>query len=152
MCIKWTKRAVTLLLCLLVAFCSVFVCSAEDKRYEIPEIDDMVIMLPESMIAATRSSKANDEYFTKFGLNYGMVMNNFTSGDIYLQAMDTTSETTVTVTITKTNESEGIGNYNLLQDAEMTEIKNNFLSNGEYISCTPDNADTIDWLYFDLNV
>ncbi len=149
---KWTKRAVALLLCLLVALCSVFVCSAEDKRYEIPEIDDMVIMLPDSMIAATRSSKANDEYFTKFGLNYGLVMNNFTSGDIYLQAMDTTSATTVTVTMTKTNESEGIGNYNLLQDAEMTEIKNNFLSNGEYISCTPDNADTIDWLYFDLNV
>ena len=152
MCIKWTKRAVTLLLCLLVAFCSVFVCSAEDKRYEIPEIDDMVIMLPDSMLAATRSSKVNDEYFTKFGLNYGLVMNNFTSGDIYLQAMDTTSATTVTVTMTKTNESEGIGNYNLLQDSEMAEIKNNFLSNGEYISCTPDNADTIDWLYFDLNV
>ncbi len=149
---KWTKRAVALLLCLLIAFCSAFVCSAEDNRYEIPEIDDMVIVLPDTMLAATRSSNATDDYFTRFGLNYGLVMNNFTGGDIYLQGMDTTSAITVTVTMTKTNESEGIGNYTLLQDSELTEIKNNFLSNGEYISCTPDSADKIDWLYFDLNV
>lgn len=153
MSIKRVKKSVAVVLCAVVfMIASTFVCTAVENSYTIPEINDMTLFLPENMTAITRSSKADDKYFSLFGLNYDTTMQNFKSSDIYLQGMDSNADVTVTVTMTKTSESEGISNYNLLQSNELTEVKENFLSQGEYSSCTPDNSKQIVWLIFDTTV
>ncbi len=151
--IKSIKKSLAVVLCVVILMISgTFVCSATNNRYTIPEINDMVLFLPSDMTAITRESKADDKYFSLFGLNYDTTMQNFKSSDIYLQGMDSNADVTVTVTMTKTSESQGISNYNLLQSSELTEVKDNFLSQGEYSSCTPDNVKQIVWLIFDTTV
>ena len=151
---KVTKvKKITAVLCALMCVIgSVLTCSAAPQRYTINEIDDMVISLPGDMSAITRSSKNSDRYFSVFGLDYNTTMKNFENGDIYLQGMDSMSAVTVTVTMTKTDESKGIGNYNLLETEQLSQVSSNFLSQSEYTSCTPDTAGKIVWLNFDTNV
>lgn len=147
------KRLLAVVLCAVILVISgTFVCSATNNSYTIPEINDMTLFLPDNMTAITRESKADDKYFSVFGLNYDTTMQNFKSSDIYLQGMDSNADVTVTVTMTKTSESKGISNYNLLQSSELTEVKENFLSQGEYSSCTPDSVKQIVWLIFDTTV
>lgn len=152
MSMKNLKKISVLFLCALCMFFSTVLCSAASQRYSIPEIDDMIIYLPDGMSAITRSSQDTDKYFAVFGLDYNATMQNFQNGDIYLQGMDNSSSFTVTVTMTKTSESQGIGNYNLLDENELAEVRNNFLSQNEYTSCTPDSTDKIVWLNFNTNV
>ncbi|MGN1434003.1 MAG: hypothetical protein ACI4XI_09920 [Ruminococcus sp.] len=146
------KKITAVLCALLCVIGSTLICSAESQRYTISEIDDMVIFLPGDMSAITRSSKNSDRYFSVFGLDYNTTMQNFENGDIYLQGMDSMSAVTVTVTMTKTDESKGIGNYNLLEAEQLSQVSSNFLSQSEYTSCTPDTAGKIVWLNFDTNV
>lgn len=145
------KRAGALFLCTFVLLCSTVTYFAEGG-YTVSQLDDMVISLPDNMLAVTRDNKNTDKYFSVFGLDYDTTMENFKSSDIYLQGMDTSSKLTMTVTMTKTNESQGIVNYNLLADDKLTQVKNNFLNQGEYVSCTPDQTDKLVWLYFNVNV
>lgn len=146
------KKITAVLCALMCVIGSVLTCSAAPQRYTINEIDDMVISLPGDMSAITRSSKNSDRYFSVFGLDYNTTMKNFENGDIYLQGMDSMSAVTVTVTMTKTDESKGIGNYNLLETEQLSQVSSNFLSQSEYTSCTPDTAGKIVWLNFDTNV
>lgn len=146
------KKITAVLCALMCVIGSVLTCSAAPQRYTINEIDDMVISLPGDMSAITRSSKNSDRYFSVFGLDYNTTMQNFENGDIYLQGMDSMSAVTVTVTMTKTDESKGIGNYNLLETEQLSQVSSNFLSQSEYTSCTPDTAGKIVWLNFDTNV
>ena len=151
--IKSIKKSLAVVLCAVILLISgTFACFATNNSYTISEINDMTLFLPDNMTAITRSSKADDKYFSLFGLNYDTTMQNFKSSDIYLQGMDSNSDVTVTVTMTKTSESEGIVNYNLLNSTELTQVKENFLAQGEYSSCTPDNAKQIVWLIFDTTV
>lgn len=69
-----------------------------------------------------------------------------------MQAMDNQATTTVTVTMTRNGDSEGIKNYKLLSDEKLYEVRESFISQEEYISCTPDQAQDLVWLMFDLNV
>lgn len=146
------KKLTAVLCALICVIGSTLICSAATQRYTINEIDDMVIYLPDDMSAITRSSKNTDRYFSVFGLDYNTTMQNFENGDIYLQGMDNMSSVTVTVTMTKTDESQGIGNYNLLEAEQLSQVSSNFLSQSEYTSCTPDTAGEIVWLNFDANV
>lgn len=146
------KKLTAVLCALICVIGSTLICSAATQRYTINEIDDMVIYLPDDMSAITRSSKNTDRYFSVFGLDYNTTMKNFENGDIYLQGMDNMSSVTVTVTMTKTDESKGIGNYNLLEAEQLSQVSSNFLSQSEYTSCTPDTAGKIVWLNFDANV
>lgn len=146
------KKLTAVLCALICVIGSTLICSAATQRYTINEIDDMVIYLPDDMSAITRSSKNTDRYFSVFGLDYNTTMKNFENGDIYLQGMDSMSSVTVTVTMTKTDESKGIGNYNLLEAEQLSQVSSNFLSQSEYTSCTPDTAGKIVWLNFDANV
>lgn len=146
------KKLTAVLCALICVIGSTLICSAATQRYTINEIDDMVIYLPDDMSAITRSSKNTDRYFSVFGLDYNTIMQNFENGDIYLQGMDNMSSVTVTVTMTKTDESKGIGNYNLLEAEQLSQVSSNFLSQSEYTSCTPDTAGEIVWLNFDANV
>lgn len=146
------KKLTAVLCALICVIGSTLICSAATQRYTINEIDDMVIYLPDDMSAITRSSKNTDRYFSVFGLDYNTIMQNFENGDIYLQGMDNMSSVTVTVTMTKTDESKGIGNYNLLEAEQLSQVSSNFLSQSEYTSCTPDTASKIVWLNFDTNV
>lgn len=57
------KRAVTLAICAVMVFCSIFACSGATKDYEIPQIDDMTLSMPDGMSAVTRDSKSTDKYF-----------------------------------------------------------------------------------------
>lgn len=153
MSMKRLKKIAVMTLCVLIClFGSSVVCSAAQQRYTISELDDMVVFLPENMTAITRSSSATDKYFSVFGLDYDTTMQNFKNGNIYLQGMDNMSGVTVTVTMTKTTESEGIGNYNMLSTEKLSEVTNNFLSQSEYTSCTPDNANDVVWLIFNADV
>lgn len=153
MSMKRLKKIAVMTLCVLIClFGSSVVCSAAQQRYTISELDDMVVFLPENMTAITRSSSATDKYFSVFGLDYDTTMQNFENGNIYLQGMDNMSGVTVTVTMTKTTESEGIGNYNMLSTEKLSEVTNNFLSQSEYTSCTPDNANDVVWLIFNADV
>ena len=146
------KKITAVLCALMCAIGSTFICSAASQRYTINEIDDMVINLPDDMTAITRSSQNTDRYFSVFGLDYDTTMQNFKNGDIYLQGMDSMSSLTVTVTMTKNDDSNNIGNYNLLEADKLSQVSSNFLSQSEYTSCTPDTSGKIVWLNFDTNV
>lgn len=146
------KKITAVLCALMCAIGSTFICSAASQRYTINEIDDMVINLPDDMTAITRSSQNTDRYFSVFGLDYDTTMQNFKNGDIYLQGMDSMSSLTVTVTMTKNDDSNNIGNYNLLEADKLSQVSSNFLSQSEYTSCTPDTSRKIVWLNFDTNV
>ena len=126
--------------------------AADTNSYQINELDEMTVTLPDDMTAVTRDSKNTDRYFSLFGLDYDDTMNNFKSGDIYLQGMDSNSQTTITVTMTKNSDSRDISNYNLLNSEKLSEVTNNFLLQSEYTACTPDTAQKIVWLYFDTKV
>lgn len=148
---RFCKSLVVLMCAMICVLSSVFVCSAA-QRYTITEIDDMTVYLPDDMSAVTRQSTNTDRYFAVFGLDYDATMQNFKNGDIYLQGMDSFASTTVTVTMTKTDESKGIGNYTLLDEAKLREVSNNFLAQSEYTSCTADTAEDIVWLIFSTEV
>lgn len=95
------KRAVTLAICAVTVFCGIFACSGATKDYEIPQIDDMTLSMPDGMSAVTRDSKSTDKYFSVFGLDYDTTMKTFQNGNIYLQGMDNMSSVILTVTMTK---------------------------------------------------
>lgn len=153
MLLNRVKKIFALILCVLcLVASSTVVCGATSTPYTIDELNEMVINLPNNMLAVTRSSKMTDQYFSLFGLNYDTTMDNFKNGDIYLQGMDTPPSLTLTVTMTKTEESKGINNYNLLQTEELAQIAKNFINQDEYVSCTPDQIDNLIWLNFEAKV
>ena len=143
------KRAVTLAICAVTVFCGIFACSGATKDYEIPQIDDMTLSMPDGMSAVTRDSKSTDKYFSVFGLDYDTTMKTFQNGNIYLQGMDNMSSVILTVTMTKNESSENVGNYAQLSSSELSNIRNNFLNSDEYRSCTPDQKEKAVWLVFD---
>jgi Sec-independent protein translocase protein TatA len=143
------KRAVTLAICAVTVFCGIFACSGATKDYEIPQIDDMTLSMPDGMSAVTRDSKSTDKYFSVFGLDYDTTMKTFQNGNIYLQGMDNMSSVILTVTMTKNESSENVGNYAQLSSSELSNIRNNFLNSDEYLSCTPDQKEKAVWLVFD---
>ena len=143
------KRAVTLAICAVTVFCGIFACSGATKDYEIPQIDDMTLSMPDGMSAVTRDSKSTDKYFSVFGLDYDTTMKTFQNGNIYLQGMDNMSSVILTVTMTKNESSENVGNYAQLSSSELANIRNNFLNSDEYRSCTPDQKEKAVWLVFD---
>ena len=130
------KTLCVLILCALVSIYGTVICNAAPSSYRISEIDDMVIVLPDNMTAATRSSKNTDKYFSVFGLNYETIMQNFKSSDIYLQGMDSSSSLTLTVTMTETSDSQSIGNYNIV----WLSFNANVTSNGRTIKAYQSNT------------
>lgn len=149
---KNIKRIFTAFICVTIVTCTVLVCNAAGSKVQIEQIDNMTIQLPDNMLGATRDSKSTDKYFSVFGLDYDKTMSDFKSSDIFMQAMDNKATTTVTVTMTRNGDSEGIKNYKRLSEEKLYEVRDNFISQGEYISCTPDQAQDLIWLMFDLNV
>lgn len=149
---KNIKRIFTTFVCAALVVCTAFVCNAAGSKIQIEKLDNMTIQLPDDMLGITRDSKSTDKYFSVFGLDYDKTMSDFKSSDIFMQAMDNKATTTVTVTMTRNGDSEGIKNYKLLSEEKLYEVRDNFISQGEYISCTPDEAADLVWLMFDLNV
>lgn len=145
---KAAALAVSAVLCIL----SVFVCSGDDNSYTIKEINDMQLTLPADVTTVTRSSKADDKYFSLFGLDYNTTMTNLKNGNIYLQGMDSGSTYTVTVTMTETEESKTIANYSLLDSDKLNEVTSNFLSQSEYSNCVVNHTDSVVWLYLTATV
>ena len=149
---KNIKRFFTAFVCAALVACTAVVCSAAGSKIQIEKLDNMTIQLPDNMLGITRDSKSTDKYFSVFGLDYDKKMSDFKSSDIFMQAMDNQATTTVTVTMTRNGDSEGIKNYKLLSDEKLYEVRESFISQEEYISCTPDQAQDLVWLMFDLNV
>nr|WP_294369468.1 hypothetical protein [uncultured Ruminococcus sp.] len=143
------KRVVTLAVCAVTVLCGVFACAGATNDYEIPQIDDMTLSMPDGMSAITRDSKSTDKYFSVFGIDYETTMKSFENGNIYLQGMDSMSSVILTVTMTKNENSENVANYAQLSSSELTNIRNNFLNSEEYKSCTPDQQEKVVWLVFD---
>lgn len=143
------KRVVTLAVCAVTVLCGVFACAGATNDYEIPQIDDMTLSMPDGMNAITRDSKSTDKYFSVFGIDYETTMKSFENGNIYLQGMDSMSSVILTVTMTKNENSENVANYAQLSSSELTNIRNNFLNSEEYKSCTPDQQEKVVWLVFD---
>lgn len=152
MALKNIKSIGAFIMCAALIFLATATCFAADQRVTISEIDGMIINLPDNMIPVTRSSKDTDKYFSVFGLDYDKTMQNFKDNDIYMQAMDMQSTSTVTVTMTKNSDSESIGDYKNLDAEKLYGVQDNFLSQSEYISCTPDQATDALWLLFDVNI
>lgn len=115
---------------------------------KINELDNMIVDMPAGYESATRSSQSDDKYFSVFGLDYDTVMQSFNDNSVYLQGMDEAKLCTITVTMTKTSDSEGIGNYKLLDVAGLAEVERNFLDQTEYTACTPDESGSVTWLNF----
>ena len=149
---KNIKKFFTAFVCAALVACTAVVCSAAGSKIQIEKLDNMTIQLPDNMLGITRDSKSTDKYFSVFGLDYDKTMSDFKSSDIFMQAMDNQATTTVTVTMTRNGDSEGIKNYKLLSDEKLYEVRESFISQEEYISCTPDQAQDLVWLMFDLNV
>ena len=149
---KNIKNFFTAFVCAALVACTAVVCSAAGSKIQIEKLDNMTIQLPGNMLGITRDSKSTDKYFSIFGLDYDKTMSDFKSSDIFMQAMDNQATTTVTVTMTRNGDSEGIKNYKLLSDEKLYEVRESFISQEEYISCTPDQAQDLVWLMFDLNV
>ena len=143
------KRVVTLAVCAVTVLCGVFACAGATNDYEIPQIDDMTLSMPDGMSAITRDSKSTDKYFSVFGIDYETTMKSFENGNIYLQGMDSMSSVILTVTMTKNENSENVANYAQISSSELTNIRNNFLNSEEYKSCTPDQQEKVVWLVFD---
>ena len=143
------KRVVTLAVCAVTVLCGVFACAGATNDYEIPQIDDMTLSMPDGMSAITRDSKSTDKYFSVFGIDYETTMKSFENGNIYLQGMDSMSSVILTVTMNKNENSENVANYAQLSSSELTNIRNNFLNSEEYKSCTPDQQEKVVWLVFD---
>ena len=149
---KNIRRCISAFVCAVLFVCTAVVCNAAGSKIQIEQLDNMSIQLPDNMLGITRDSKSTDKYFSVFGLDYDKTMSDFSSSDIFMQAMDNRAATTVTVTMTRNGDSEGIKNYNRLSDEKLYEVRESFISQGEYISCTPDQVQDIVWLMFDLNV
>ena len=151
--LKSLKKASVALLCAVIALMGAVTVFAAGQTYHIPEISDMEITLPEDFTAVTRSSDANDKYFSTFGIDYNTNKQNFESSNIYLQGMNNSSELMVTVTMTETEDSKNIANYNQLEADKLSEIARNFLSQNEYTACTVDQAvSNVVWLEFNTRV
>lgn len=150
--LKKARNIFTAAMCIAIAlFCALPV-GAAGNSVQISELSDMTITLPDDMLAITRDSKDTDKYFSVFGLNYERAMSDLASNDIYLQGMDENLAATVTVTMTKTADSESIGDYGKLSQDKLYEVQNNFLKQGEYASCTPDESGKTVWLLLEANV
>lgn len=151
--LKSLKKASAVLLCALITLAGVLNVFAAGKAYSIPEASNMQITLPEDMTAVTRSSDANDKYFSLFGIDYNSTMQRFESSNIYLQGMNSSSDLTVTVSVQTTDQSTQLVNYNQLESDKLSEVARNFLSQTEYTACTVDQvASNAVWLEFDIRV
>lgn len=152
---KITKRFTALLLAVLLCAAACLTVFADSKTYTVKECDNLQITLPDNMTAITRSSEANDGYFSLHSLDYNKVMSDFQNGDIYLQAMDNVETITVSLSCLETEESQSIGNYNKLTAGDLDQVARNFISEsgGEvsYNAATLDEAGKeIVWLYFNM--
>ena len=152
MTLKNIRSIGAFIMCAALMFLATVTCFAADQKVTVSEIDGMSLLLSENMIPVTRSSKNTDKYFSVFGLDYNTTMQNFKNNDIYMQAMDMKSATIVTVTMTKNSDSQSIGDYKKLDAEKLYGVQDSFLSQSEYISCTPDQAAEVLWLLFDVNI
>lgn len=153
---KITKRAAALALAVMLCLTACFTAFAEGKTYTVKECDNLQITLPDNMAAVTRSSAADDRFFTLHGLDYNQVMSDFQSGDIYLQAMDDVEAVTVTLSYLESEQSKSIGNYNKLSGSELQQIAQNFIAASgteiRYNSATLDQAESSAvWIYFNMS-
>lgn len=150
---KSLKKASAVLLCALITLAGVLNVFAAGKTYSIPEASNMQITLPEDMTAVTRSSDANDKYFSLFGIDYNSTMQRFEASNIYLQGMNSNADLTVTVSVQTTDQSTQLVNYNQLESDKLSEVARNFLSQNEYTACSVDQAvSNAVWLEFDIRV
>ncbi|MCH5304040.1 MAG: hypothetical protein J1E41_04175 [Ruminococcus sp.] len=123
---------------------------AQDTSYEIDELN-MSISIPNDMLAFTRNSEKTDPFISKFGLNYEETVNNFKSGNIYLQAMKEDGSLTLTVTMTKDENSEKINNYAKLSDAEIKDVMNKYLSDTAYKSGSVVEHNNVKYIYLTMS-
>lgn len=150
---KSLKKASAVLLCALITLAGVLNVFAAGQTYSIPEASNMQITLPEDMTAVTRSSDANDKYFSLFGIDYNSTMQRFETSNIYLQGMNSSSDLTLTVSVQTTDQSTQLVNYNQLESDKLSEVARNFLSQTEYTACTVDQAvSNAVWLEFNIRV
>lgn len=149
------KKFGAILLSAVLCTVACFAAAAAETTVTIGELDKLQLNLPENMTAVTRSSDANDSYFSLHGLDYNAIMANFESASIYMQATDDRETITVTLSALDNEQSQSIGNYNSLSSAQLAEIARNFTGISDpaakYTECTPDEAgnDSV-WLNFAL--
>lgn len=108
----------------------------------------MNLDLPQEMLVVTRESAETDKFFSVFGLDYENTMSEFNSANIYLEGMYEDSSKVFTVTMVSDENSKSIGNYNKLNDDQLIEVEDSFLSAKEYSSCTIQRYN--DYVFMDL--
>lgn len=131
----------------MLIFTSSFSAFCAENHYYIKELK-MNIDLPDEMVAITRESAETDRYFSVFGLDYETTMKNFEKSNIYLQGMYEDSSRIFTVTMVSDENSQNIGNYHELNDDQLVDVENSFLSEQEYTSCTMQRYN--DYVFMDL--
>jgi len=116
-----------------IVFCISPAFAVAPKTYELKNIG-LTLDVPSNMQTITRNTPKDDKTFSKLGLEYKATMENFKSGDIYLQSFNTKQMFLLTVTMTATKESKDVENYNNLTLEEMTQVKKGFTENSAYTS------------------
>ena len=150
---KLTGRLLSLAMCVLMAAVSCFTAFAAGQTVTIEECDNLQITLPDNMTAVTRTSDADDSYYTSHNLSYVDVQEAFLNGDIYMQAMDDNSDVTLTMSCLETDAKD----FDSLSEDELNEMARRFVasinSEVQYNSSTADEAgiDT-PWIFFDMSV
>lgn len=115
--------------------------------YKVSQMD-MTLTLPNNMLAVTRDSASNDQFFSTFNEVYSEVMNAFKESDIYLKGVTSDGVFSVIVTMTTDKSSQEIYNYNQLGATELDTIQDAFLQDDIYTDCSKDVYN--DWVFLNL--
>ncbi len=138
----------SLLVCLVVLFCSVLPVGAIDDKYTIDELG-LSIKLPKEYTVITRTTQADDEAFKKLKLDYNETMTAFAAANIYLQGVSDDEILKITLSQTSDKNSQAINNYSDLSSAERKTVLDAFLSDQMYTSGNEVKHNGN--IYFDLN-
>lgn len=146
-------RLLSLAMCVLVAAASCFTAFAEGQTITIEECDNLQITLPDNMTAVTRTSDADDSYYTSHNLSYVDVQQAFLNGDIYMQAMDNDSDVTLTMSCLETDAKD----FDTLSNDELNEMSRRFIASintdVQYESGTADEVGNgTPWIFLDMTV
>ena len=132
--LRISKTISVFLVAVTVVVCCIFPAFAvTNTTYNLKNIG-MTLEIPSNMQTITRDSAKDDKAFAKLGLEYSDTMENFKTGDIYLQSFNTKQMFLLTVTMTTTKESKEVENYKNLTADEMAQVKKGFTENSSYTS------------------
>lgn len=130
---KLTRAFLSMMMLIVILFCTMAPVSALDDKYTFDELG-MSVKVSKNYNVITRDSDRSDEVFTTLNLDYDETMTAFKAANIYLRAYDPDGIFQISLTVTSDEQSKAVNNYSDLTSADRSDILDVLLSDASVTS------------------